>query len=77
LLKEYWGYALSQWISKQVEETFGWMRTVGGLRRTSYRRRARHADACLPGRRLTTLSLSPTSARLPLENHLGKPARRL
>jgi hypothetical protein len=44
------GYAVSQWIRKQVEETFGWMKTVGGLRRTRYRGRAR-ADACLPGSR--------------------------
>jgi len=28
------GYAVSQWIRKRVEETFGWMKTVGGLRRT-------------------------------------------
>ena len=27
------GYAVSQWIRKRVEETFGWMKTVGGLRR--------------------------------------------
>jgi transposase len=35
------GYAVSQWIRKQVEETFGWMKTAGGLRRTRYRGRAR------------------------------------
>jgi transposase len=35
------GYAVSQWIRKQVEEAFGWMKTVGGLRRTRYRGRAR------------------------------------
>ena len=35
------GYAVSQCIRKQVEETFGWMKTVGGLRRTRYRGRAR------------------------------------
>src|SRR6201994_1527998 len=35
------GYDVSQWIRKQVEETFGWMKTVGGLRRTRYRGRAR------------------------------------
>lgn len=28
------GYAISQWVRKRVEETFGWMKTVGGLRRT-------------------------------------------
>jgi hypothetical protein len=35
------GYAVSQWICKQVEEAFGWIKTVGGLRRTRYRGRAR------------------------------------
>ena len=35
------GYAVSQWIRKRVEETFGWMKTVGGLRRTRYRGRER------------------------------------
>ena len=33
------GYAISQWIRKQVEEAFGWMKTIGGLRKTRYRRR--------------------------------------
>lgn len=33
------GYAVSQWIRKRVEETFGWMKTIGGLRRTRYRGR--------------------------------------
>jgi transposase len=31
------GYALSQWIRKRVEETFGWMKAIGGLRKTRYR----------------------------------------
>ena len=31
------GYGVSQKIRKQVEETFGWMKTVGGFRRTRYR----------------------------------------
>ena len=31
------GYAISQWIRKRVEEAFGWMKTIGGLRRTRYR----------------------------------------
>ena len=35
------GYAVSQWIRKQVEEAFGWMKTIGGLRRTRYRGRPR------------------------------------
>ena len=32
------GYAVSQRIRKRVEEIFGWMKTVGGLRKTRYRR---------------------------------------
>jgi IS5 family transposase len=35
------GYAVSQWVRKRVEEAFGWMKTVGGLRRTRYRGRQR------------------------------------
>jgi transposase len=35
------GDAVSPWIRKQVEETFGWMKTVGGLCRTRYRGCAR------------------------------------
>ena len=31
------GYRASQKVRKQVEEIFGWMKTVGGLRRTRYR----------------------------------------
>ena len=31
------GYAISQRLRKRVEEIFGWMKTVGGLRRTRYR----------------------------------------
>jgi transposase len=31
------GYAISQRVRKRVEEIFGWMKTVGGLRRTRYR----------------------------------------
>ena len=31
------GYALSQRIRSRVEEIFGWMKTVGGFRRTRYR----------------------------------------
>lgn len=31
------GYALSQRARKRVEEIFGWMKTVGGIRRTQYR----------------------------------------
>ena len=31
------GYAVSQQIRKRVEEVFGWLKTVGGFRRTRYR----------------------------------------
>ena len=31
------GYAVSQRVRKRVEEIFGWMKTVGGLRKTRYR----------------------------------------
>lgn len=31
------GYEVSQRIRKRVEEIFGWMKTVGGLRKTRYR----------------------------------------
>ena len=31
------GYGVSQKIRKQIEEIFGWMKTVGGFRRTRYR----------------------------------------
>jgi hypothetical protein len=30
------GYQVSQRIRKRVEEIFGWMKTVGGLRRSRY-----------------------------------------
>lgn len=35
------GYAISQRLRKRVEEIFGWMKTVGGFRRTRYRGVAR------------------------------------
>ena len=31
------GYEISQRIRKRVEEIYGWMKTVGGFRRTRYR----------------------------------------
>ncbi len=36
------GYAISQRKRKLVEEIFGWMKTVGGLRKTRYRGRSRN-----------------------------------
>ena len=35
------GYRLSQRIRKRVEEIFGWLKTVGGFRRTRFRGQAR------------------------------------
>jgi transposase len=32
------GYAASQKVRKRIEEIFGWMKTVGGFRKTRYRR---------------------------------------
>jgi len=37
------GYRISQRIRKRIEENFGWMKTVGGLRKTRYRGAARVA----------------------------------
>ena len=31
------GYAASQRIRKRIEEAFGWMKTIGGQRRTKFR----------------------------------------
>ena len=31
------GYRISQKIRNRIEEIFGWMKTVGGFRRTRYR----------------------------------------
>lgn len=35
------GYQTSQRIRERVEEIFGWMKTVGGLRRSRYRGKER------------------------------------
>jgi transposase len=35
------GYGMSQWKRKRVEEIFGWLKTVGLLRKTRHRGRAR------------------------------------
>jgi hypothetical protein len=31
------GYRINQRLRKRVEEIFGWMKTIGGLRKTRYR----------------------------------------
>src|SRR4051812_43278835 len=33
----HWGYQVSQRVRKRIEETFGWMKTIGGQRKTRYR----------------------------------------
>jgi IS5 family transposase len=62
----YPGYGLSQWMRKQVEEAFGWMKTVGGLRQTHYRGRARvqmHAYLVAAAYNLIRIAkLSPAAA---------------
>lgn len=35
------GYAISQRVRKRIEQVFGWIKTVGGLRRSRYRGRKR------------------------------------
>ena len=35
------GYAISQQIRKRIEQIFAWIKTVGGLRRTRFKGRAR------------------------------------
>jgi IS5 family transposase len=35
------GYGLSQRARKRIEEAFGWMKTIGGLRKTRHRGRER------------------------------------
>ena len=39
------GYAVSQRVRKRVEEIFGWMKTVGGFRRTRFKGRERTQQA--------------------------------
>lgn len=39
------GYSISQRIRKRVEEIFGWIKTVGGFRRTRFKGRNRTQDA--------------------------------
>jgi len=41
------GYGLSQRLRKRVEEIFGWVKTVGGLRKTRFRGIARTRLAAL------------------------------
>lgn len=76
------GYAVSQRVRKRVEEIFGWMKTVGGLRRTRYRgldRTQLHAHlvaAAYNLLRIAKLSPAPVSGSTPQHRHapLGEPA---
>ncbi|MGC4105390.1 MAG: IS5 family transposase [Thermomicrobiales bacterium] len=60
------GYAISQRKRKLIEEGFGWMKTIGGLRRTQYRGIARtQMSAYLTATAYTLLRISrlfPTGA---------------
>jgi transposase len=60
------GHAVSQRVRKRVEEIFGWMKTVGGLRRTRYRgldRTQLHAYRVAAAYNLLRIArLSPASA---------------
>ena len=48
------GYAASQKIRKRIEEGFGWLKTVGGLRKTKLIGRAKLSAQLLLGSRSTT-----------------------
>jgi len=41
------GYRISQRIRKRVEEMFGWMKTVGGFRKTRFRGLVRYGEQAL------------------------------
>jgi transposase len=62
------GYKISQTIRKRAEQIFGWMKTVGGMRRSRYQGAERTDAACkwvvaaLNLLRLAKLSVSPPEA---------------
>jgi IS5 family transposase len=61
-------YKMSQTLRKRTEQIFGWMKTVGGMRRSRYRGAERTDAACkwvvaaLNLLRLAKLSLAPPKA---------------
>ncbi len=58
-------YALGQRIRKRVEEIFGWVKTIGGLRRSRFRGVARTQQAAyFIGATYNLLRLSRLSAQL-------------
>lgn len=62
------GYKISQTIRKRAEQIFGWIKTVGGMRRSRYCGAERTDAACkwvsrrLNLLRLAKLSVSPPEA---------------
>jgi hypothetical protein len=71
------GYASSQWIRKPVAEACGWMKTIGGLRKTRSRGRARvhlHADLGAAAYHLGRIArLAPPPPESRLANRLRRP----
>jgi len=68
------GYAISQRIRKRVEEAFGWMKTIGGLRKTRYRGRDRvqmHGGLDCAAARVRTAPTVDVSAAVVKEPHLS------
>jgi transposase len=39
------GYTVSQWLRKRIEEIFGWLKSVGGFRRTRFKGKVRTQQA--------------------------------
>ncbi len=70
------GYAISQRIRKRVEEIFGWMKTVGGYRKTRYVEASERTrwSGCSP-QRPTTWSGWPASWSSPRERDGEGPPR--
>jgi transposase len=64
------GYKMSQTVRKRAEQIFGWMKTVGGMRRSRYRGAERTDAACkwvvaaLNLLRWVKLSVSPPEAMM-------------
>ncbi len=59
------GYAVSQRMRNRVEEIFGWLKTVGGLRTTRVRGVARTHVAYLVGAAYNLLRISRLQAPVP------------
>lgn len=59
------GYAISQTLRRRVEQIFGWMKTVGGLRRSRWRGAARTQHAAyLVGTAYNLLRVARLAAKL-------------